>query len=442
MSDILDLDAIDLSERYRTGDLSPREVVRALFSRIDMLDPTIGAFCRLEPATAETEAALSEERWRRGEPKGRLDGVPFTIKDNLAWAGRPTRRGSKTTGADPAPENAPAVDRLLEAGAIPVGKTTLPEFAWKGLGDSPLYGTARNPWDTRMTPGGSSAGAGAAAALNLCPIHLGTDGAGSIRIPASFCGVFGIKPSFGRVPAFPPSPFAIVSHVGPMTRTVRDAAAMLDVIAVPDPRDIMALPLASGSVSGDIDRPLEGVTIAWSPRLGHVERLDPEVEALTAAAARAFEQLGAVVEAVDPPLGETLGILHSLWSTGAWAVLSTLPEARWSEIDPGFVALATSGRSVSAPDFLAAGQCPRPAFSRHGRFPPALSSAADPNGRHAGLRDGSRHAAGRDVPGWLARLDAVQLPLQPHATTGRERALWADEGRPSCRPANCRTDAC
>ncbi|NNM73281.1 amidase [Enterovirga aerilata] len=354
MQDILSLDVAGLVSAYRDRKLSPRDAVGAALDAIERVNGAVNAFCLVDREGALKEAAASEKRWAKGNPAGPLDGVPFTVKDNVIWQGHPTRRGSRTTDETPSAENAPAVDRLLEAGAIPVGKTTLPEFGWKGLGDSPLYGLIRNPWDTRMTTGGSSGGAGAAAALGLGPLHIGTDGAGSIRIPASFCGVFGIKPSFGRVPAYPPSPFAIVSHVGPMTRSVADAAIMLGTIAAPDPRDMTALVTPPQDYLAGLELGVRGLRVAWSPRLGYVETLDPEVEAITARAARVFEELGARVEEADPGFADPIGILETLWHVGAWSVLRGIPEARWAELDPGFVAVAEKGRSVLGADFVTA----------------------------------------------------------------------------------------
>lgn len=354
MKDILSLDVAALVGAYRARKLSPREAIGAVLDGIERHDPAVNAFTVVARESAAKAAAASERRWAKGAPSGPLDGVAFTVKDNIVWKGQPTRRGSKTTDETPSPESAPAVDRLLEAGAIPVGKTTLPEFGWKGLGDSPLYGLVRNPWDTRMTTGGSSAGAGAAAALGLGPLHLGTDGAGSIRIPASFCGIYGIKPTFGRVPAYPPSPFAIVSHVGPMTRSVADAAVMLGAIGAPDPRDMTALVTPPPDYLAGLELGVRGLRIAWSPRLGYVRNLDPEVEAVTAEAARVFQELGATVEEADPGFAAPMETLETLWHVGAWSVLRAIPEARWGEIDPGFVAVAEKGRTLLGADFVAA----------------------------------------------------------------------------------------
>ncbi|MBV9439598.1 MAG: amidase, partial [Candidatus Eremiobacteraeota bacterium] len=181
--DILSLDATALLAAYRTRTLSPREALDAVLQHVERCEPVVNAFALVDADAARDAARASEERWMRGVPEGLVDGVPVTIKDALLWKGRPTRAGSKTSPSDAAPEDAPSVGELLGAGAIAFGKTTLPEFGWKPVGDSPLYGITRNPWDTRMTTGGSSAGAGAAAALNLGMLHVGMDSAGSIRVP-------------------------------------------------------------------------------------------------------------------------------------------------------------------------------------------------------------------------------------------------------------------
>ncbi|MDH3596510.1 MAG: amidase family protein, partial [Rhodospirillales bacterium] len=238
------LTATELLTRFRAGSLSPVEVTEAALARIEAHDTALNAFCLVDAEQALAEARRSEERWRIGAPKGRLDGVPASIKDLLLTKGWPTLRGSKALDPDqPWDEDAPAVARLREHGAVLLGKTTTPEFGWKGVTDSPLTGVTRNPWDPSRTPGGSSGGAAAAVATGMGALAIGTDGGGSIRIPAGFTGIFGLKPSFGRVPAYPLSPFGTVAHLGPMTRSVADAALMLTVLAEPDPRDWYALPV-------------------------------------------------------------------------------------------------------------------------------------------------------------------------------------------------------
>ena len=420
MTDILSLDVPRLVAAFRDRKASPRDAVDAMLGAVERHNAALTAFCHVDPDGARLAAKASEKRWKAGKPLGVLDGVPFTVKDNLVWRGAPTRRGSTTTGDAPAEENAPAVDRLIEVGAIPVAKTTLPEFGWKGLGDSPLYGIARNPWDTRMTTGGSSAGAAAAAALGIGPLHLGTDGAGSIRIPASFCGVYGFKPSFGRVAAFPPSPFAIVSHVGPITRTVSEAASMMSVIARPDPRDINAIVTPPQNYLAGLEVGIRGVRIAWSPRLGYVRDLDPEVEALTAAAARTFGELGAKVEEADPEFDDPADILDTLWDSGGWSILRSVPQADWPSIDPAFVAIAERGRTVLGSDFVAAAGARSRIYTAMARFHERYDLLLTPTVATPAF------AAGHDVPpggpfgaGWLSWTPysyPFNLSLQPAAT--------------------------
>jgi aspartyl-tRNA(Asn)/glutamyl-tRNA(Gln) amidotransferase subunit A len=420
MSDLLALDGVALIEAYRARTLSPREAVAAALDRAEATNPAVSALNVIDRAGAMALAAASEERWRRAEPLGLADGLPFTVKDNMLWAGHPIRRGSRMTDEAPASENAPAVDRLLEAGAVPIGKTVLPEFGWKGLGDSPLTGLARNPHDTRLTTGGSSAGAGAAAALNAGVLHLGTDAAGSIRIPASFCGIFGLKPTFGRVPAFPPSPFGIVSHVGPMTFSVRDAALMLELIAAPDPRDMTASTLPAPNLRAGLDDGVRGLRIAWSPRLGHVERLDPEVEAATAAAARNFAALGATVEEADPGFADPVETLSTLWQVGAWSVVRAVPEARWDELDPMLLRSGLRGRAILGADFVAAANA-RFALSLtmarfHERYDLLLTPALAVTAFEAGHDTPPGGAFGDDWLAWTPYSYPFNLTWQPAAS--------------------------
>ena len=240
---------------YRRKELSPVEVTRACLDRIERWNDRVHAFCLVDGEAALAAARESEARWRRGEPLGLLDGVPATIKDLVLTRGWIARRGSHTTeGHPPAAADAPATARLREAGAVLLGSTTTPEFGWKGVTDNPLGHVARNPWDIARTPGGSSGGAAVAAALGMGALHVGTDGGGSIRIPASFCGIVGLKPTFGRVPAWPLSPFGTVAHLGPMTRTVEDAALMLTVMSRPDIRDWTRLAAGRRGLSGRAGR--------------------------------------------------------------------------------------------------------------------------------------------------------------------------------------------
>src|SRR5215469_13185521 len=291
--DVAYASAISLLDLYRRKALSPVEATRLILARLEALQPKINAFCVVDYDGALAAARQSEGRWHRGEAVGLLDGVPVTIKDLVLMRGFPTLRGSRLVEQDQDwSEDAPATARLREAGAVIIGKTTTPEFGWKALGDSPLTGITHNPWDLSRTPGGSSAGAAAACAAGIGPLHLGSDGAGSIRIPAAFSGMFGLKPSFGRVPAHPPSPMSLLAHIGPIARTVEDAALMLNVLAGSDDRDPYALPPERKDFSEGIEQGVRGWRIAYSPTLGYA-KADPEIAEATAEAARQFEALGA-----------------------------------------------------------------------------------------------------------------------------------------------------
>ena len=235
--------AVELLELYQRRQLSPVEVIDDVLARIDQHNPAVNAYCHVDGEGARAAARASEQRWQRGEPCGRLDGVPASIKDLTLTRGMPTRKGSLTSSAaGPWDVDAPFSGFMREAGAVLLGKTTTPEFGCKGETNSPLTGVTRNPWNTAKTPGGSSGGTAAAVAAGMGPLSVGTDGAGSVRIPAAFCGNFGLKPSFGRVPAYPLSPFGSVAHLGPHTMSVRDAALMMNVIKQPDARDWTSLP--------------------------------------------------------------------------------------------------------------------------------------------------------------------------------------------------------
>ena len=354
MTDLSDLSASDLLHLYRRRELSPVDAVQNALDRIERFNPIVNAFLLVDAEGALATARQSEARWTKGEPRGSLDGVPATVKDNVLMKGWPCRRGSLTSDAAAVDEDAPAVARLREHGVVLLGKTTLPEFGWIGACHSPLTGITRNPWNLDRTPGGSSGGAAAAALLNLGVLHVGTDAAGSVRIPAAFTGTFAIKPSYGRVPTFPASPFSTLSHVGPITRTVTDAALMLSVIGGPDERDMTAWNTQPPDFRIGLNDGVKGLRIAWSPRLGYIERVDPEIAAATAAAAQRFADLGAHVEAVDPGLPDCADIIRTLWQSVSASVVDGLPAAKRKELDPGFMRMAERGRRYTLGDYLAA----------------------------------------------------------------------------------------
>lgn len=352
--DLHRISATDLLDRYGSGDLSPVDAVDACLGRIDAIDGTCNGFCVISD-TALDEARASEARWRAGRPLGPLDGVPTSIKDILATRGWPTLRGSRAIDpAGPWEDDAPAVQRLREAGAILVGKTTTPEFGWKGMTDSPLTGITRNPWDPSRTAGGSSGGAAVAAACGMAALNIGTDGGGSIRMPAGFCGIVGLKPTFGVVPAWPLSVFGTVAHLGPMTRTVADAALMLDVIAASDHRDWHAVPVRIDASRG-LEDGVRGLRIAYSATLGYAD-VDPEVAALVARAAASFEELGAHVEHVDPGFDDPDATFRRHWFPSAAYAVAQVPEERRATMDPGLLEIAEQGAAMTLQEHLAAVQ--------------------------------------------------------------------------------------
>jgi aspartyl-tRNA(Asn)/glutamyl-tRNA(Gln) amidotransferase subunit A len=348
------LSAAELRHLYRTRQLSPVETTRAVLGRIERFDPEVNAFCLVDEERALAAARESEARWHKGAPCGLLDGVPATIKDLVLTRHWPTLRGSLAIARDqPWEEDAPATARLREHGAVLIGKTTTPEFGWKAVTDCALTGITRNPWDTSKTPGGSSGGAAVAAALGMGVLHVGSDGGGSIRIPAGFTGIFGLKPSFGRVPAYPASPFGTVAHIGPMTRTVSDAALMLNVLALPDSRDWFALPYDGRDYRIGLEDGVRGLRVGFSPTLGFVD-VAPEVAALVADAAAAFVELGAIVEQVDSVMADPIDIFEPHWYVGAANLLRSFSAAQRAQMDPGLQEIAAAGAQIPLMDYLTA----------------------------------------------------------------------------------------
>jgi aspartyl-tRNA(Asn)/glutamyl-tRNA(Gln) amidotransferase subunit A len=361
MSDPCALTATALLEGYRKRTLSPVEVAQAVMKRIEALNPRLNAFLLVSDRILE-DAKASEARWAAGQPKGLLDGVPVSIKDLILTRGWPTLRGSKTVDPKgPWNDDAPATARLREHGALLLGKTTTPEFGWKGVTDSPLTGITRNPWNPDKTPGGSSGGAAAAIASGMGPLALGTDGGGSIRIPCGFTGLFGIKPSFGRVPAWPLSPFGTVAHVGPITRDVADAALLLTVLAQPDARDWHALPYEPRDYRAGLQAGVQDLRIAYSSNLGYAQ-VDPEVQSRVHEAAQLFAALGAKVEEKHPGFEDPEPIFRAHWFSGAAFLVKGLKDRQG--VDPGLLEVAAQGEKVTAAELLEA-QMKRGALGTH-----------------------------------------------------------------------------
>ncbi|MES1151932.1 MAG: amidase [Dongia sp.] len=342
--------ATELVALYAARRLSPVEATKAALAEIERHNPALNAYCLVDDRRALEAARLSEARWMQGAPLGPIDGVPTSIKDLIPAKPWPTLRGSRLVDPDQDwSQDAVLVGNLRRSGAVLLGKTTTPEFGWKGVTDSPLTGITRNPWNTSLTPGGSSGGAAVAAACGMGALHVGTDGGGSIRIPASFTGVVGFKPTFGIVPRHPPSPYGTLSTAGPITRTVADASLMMQVLAEPFDLDwyrIGALP-HFGMPQGGV----KGWRVAYSATLSGA-RVDPEVARIVAQAAGSFADLGAQVREVGDVLPDSLTIFRSHWFGGAARQASGLTAAQRRLLDQGFAYIAEQGRRISLTDYL------------------------------------------------------------------------------------------
>lgn len=364
------LSALELAAAYRSGTLSPVEAADAVLDAIDRIDGSLNAFCLVDRAGARAAAQASEARIRAGEARGPLDGVPASLKDVFLTAGHPTYRGSRLLAeAEGAGDlatftvDAPVTAATLEAGCVVVGKTTTPEFAWKGVTDSLLRGPTRNPHDPALTPGGSSGGSAAAVAAGLGPLSAGTDAGGSVRIPAAFTGTVALKPTYGVIPMFPSSPFGTLAHAGPMTRTVTDTAAYLDALIRPDARDWSAVPPSAttpepgGYLAAALDgarsddRTLAGLRVAYSPTLGFGTN-DDDVQREVDAAVAQLAELGAVVEQPELTLADPVEAFHVLWFSGALAVLRPFGDGAMDRVDPSLKEALARYADFTAQDYL------------------------------------------------------------------------------------------
>lgn len=349
---ICSLSASEMVSLYAAKELSPVDVLNDALRRIEQFNPATNAFCHVDHEGALLEAKASEHRWMRGEPLGIIDGVPCTVKDLLLTRGMPTRKGSRTTSIDaPHDVDAPVVAAMRRSGGVILGKTTTSEFGWKGVCDSPLTGITRNPWNTLMTPGGSSGGAAVAAALNLGALHLGTDAGGSVRIPAAFTGVVGMKPTFGFVPQWPTSAMGTLSHIGPITRTVQDAAIMQTVITHTDQRDTLSGENQPRDWVASLGGGVKGLRIACSPTFGYAFP-DPCVLATTNECASLLEAMGAIVDFVDPGFEDVTEVVEVLWYGGAANILSKIEFPLRSELDLGFLRVAEAGQRIGVVEYL------------------------------------------------------------------------------------------
>ncbi len=347
------MSAETLLYHYGRGTLSPIEALQAVMERIARLNPGINAFAVMNRAALEA-AGQSAARWRAGRPLGSLDGVPCTVKDLLDMAGLPTRRGSRLTSAEPAAEDAPAVMSLKAAGAVIVGKTTTTEYGWKTPGDCPLHGITRNPWDTSRTTGGSSSGAGAAGAACFGALHIGTDAGGSVRLPAAWCGLVGLKPTFGRIPQWPLGAFANVACAGPMTRTVGDCALMLGVLAQFDRRDPFCLPDDARDWRDGLSQGVGGLRIAVMRYPGFEAPVDADGVAAVEEAAQLLADAGAEIEDASPDLPDIRAVFGRVWGVALSRLVATVPEAERYKLDPGLLEVAAQEGGMLATDFVAA----------------------------------------------------------------------------------------
>jgi aspartyl-tRNA(Asn)/glutamyl-tRNA(Gln) amidotransferase subunit A len=394
------LTAEEMLGLYKRRALSPVEVLQAVTERIARLNPMLNAFAVLNPRALDA-AVESTARWAAGRPLGLLDGVPCTVKDLVDVAGFPTRRGSRATDATPATEDAPSVLGLKEAGAVIIGKTTTTEFGWKSPGDCPLHGITRNPWNPEFTTGGSSSGAGAAGAAGFGPLHIGTDAGGSVRIPAAWCGLVGLKPTYGRVPQWPAGVFASVACLGPMTRSVRDAALMFSALARYDLRDPFCIPDDPRDWRDGIEDGVAGLRVGVLRRPGFDAPVGADGVAAVERAASILADAGALVEEVDAKLPDTHLVFSRVWGAALARLVAALPEDRRGLIDPGIREVAERHGGMSAVEFMDA--------------------------------EAMRAAAGHAMARLHQRVDLVLCPTVPAGpppadapTVDPVRALWRD----------------
>ncbi len=355
--DLALISATALAALYRSGKASPVEATKAVLAHIEAFNPLLNAFCWLDPEAALTAARASEERWHRGAPKSGIDGIPTTVKDLSVTRGWPTRRGSLAIGPHgPWLEDAPSVARMREAGAVLIGKSCTAEFGnMAGRTLSPLCGVTRNPWDPKLTPGGSSGGAAASLAAGMGTLALASDASGSIRAPSSHSGVFGLKTTAGSVPDYPSSYYGLKAVIGPMARTVADAALCMSIITRPDARDSYALPTSTDDFLGVLDRGIKGLRVAYSPTLGYAD-VDPEVAAIVESAVRLLSELGAEIELVEHVFDEPShcnNIISSVGMANMFRIFG-FTEADKKLMSSHLVERAEFGATLTALDYLAA----------------------------------------------------------------------------------------
>lgn len=415
--DLLGLPVAELLGLYRAKKASPVEATQACLRQILKYNAAMNALCYMDEKAALHQARASEKRWMKDDPKGPLDGITVTVKDWFHVMGWPTRMGSRTSAALPQPQDSPAVTRLKDAGAIIIGKTTLPEMGHKGVTDSPLTGITRNPWNLQKTCGGSSGGAAVAAATGMAHLNLGSDAGGSVRIPASFTGVFGFKPSPGVAAAWPPSLFSTLSAAGPLTLRAADAAAMLDVLSSPDPRDWHAAPLRPEFSKNGKTLPKLKIAVAYAingiaPTEGVSKVFREKVKVLSA--------LG-TVEEIDLKLPKLVETFNGHWMAVASYMLASYPQKLKKEMDPRLLHWAQRGDALTLHDYLEAEYDRMLIGSEMKQLADAFDIIVTPTTAMTAFDAGQNMPAGKNGKPWddwtpftypanLARLPAASLP--------------------------------
>ena len=416
------MSAGELHAAYGTGELSPVEVTKAILTQVELRNKSVNAFTHLDEESALSSAARSESRWARGEPLGPLDGVPATVKDNCITSGWPALVGSLTTDPDQTWDfDAPCVARLRETGAVLVGKTTTPEYCWKGATDSPRNGITCNPWDITRAAGGSSGGAAAALAAGMCTIAIGNDGGGSIRTPASFCGVVGVKPTFGRIPVGAREAFSssITAVHGPMTRSVEDAAALMNALCRTGPDDGFNAPLRDDFLL-EVNAGVQGLRIAYSPTLGYAREVDPPISEAVRTAVELISSLDAIVEERDPDLDWPIDVYNTIaWVPQAHSLGPVV--ARHADVmDPDLVQIVREGEAITKNQYLDALTSRVQIAGNLGRFLSGFDLLVTPSIPLDPPRAGDHMPEGfsdpREMNDWLPYSSIFNLTGQPAVT--------------------------
>ncbi len=421
-TDLCFMSAGELHAAYGTGELSPVEATRAILAQIERWNESVNAFTFLDEESALSSATASESRWVKGEPLGPLDGVPATIKDNCITKGWPSLVGSLTSNPEQTWEfDAPCVARLREAGAVLIGKTTTPEFGWKGATDSPRNGITRNPWDLSRAAGGSSGGAAAALAAGMCTIAIGNDGGGSIRTPASFCGVVGLKPTFGRVPIGAREPFSSsnVAVHGPMTRSVADAAMMMNAMSSIGSHDGLNASLPDDFLH-DVDSGVRGLRIVYSPTLGYAREVDPAIAEIVQAAVVLMSSLDAIVDEQNPDIDWPIDVYNTIaWVSQAHG-LGPVVANHADVMDPDLVEIVREGESIDKNQYFDALTSRVQIADSLGRYLSDFDLLVTPSIPLEPCRAGDHMPAGivdpREMNDWLPYSSIFNLTGQPAVT--------------------------